>query len=285
MPLVILLPLSAMSMLRIARRASKPLQKLDAELAYRGGSDLNPLSTNDFPQELKPLVKTLNQLMLRLKSALESERNFAANSAHELRTPLAAATAQLHVLEKTILNEDQRKTLVASQQMLHRLQSLSEKLLQLARAESGIAWKSAELDLTELLRLICNDYQWRTVLQLQLSQPTSPVIIQGDIDALGIVLGNLLENAIKYASPGSPIQIEMSTSPIQICIINDCDPLQKTTIRRLHERFYRAHSDSQGSGLGLSIVNTLLKPTSIAFSIQSPAKGSHRGFEAKLTWL
>ena len=285
MPLLILLPLSAMSMLKIARTASKPLQKLDTELAHRGSSDLNPISTHDLPQELEPLVKTLNQLMLRLKSALESERNFAANSAHELRTPLAATTAQLHVLEKTILNEDQRKILVIAQQMLHRLQTLSEKLLQLARAESGIAWKSAEIDLVELLILICKDHQWRTALKLQLSQPASPVLIQGDIDALGIILNNLLENAIKYAPPGSSIQIELRTSPTQICIVNDCDPLQKTTIDRLHERFYRAKSDDRGSGLGLSIVKNLLKATSIEFNIQSPATGSHRGFEAKLTWL
>ena len=168
--------------------------------------------------------------------------------------------------------------------MLHRLQTLSEKLLQLARAESGISWKSAEIDLAELLKLIRDDHQWRTELQLQLSQPTSPVIIQGDIDALGIVLGNLLENAIKYASPGSSIQLNMRTEPTQICIVNDCDPLPQSTIERLHERFYRAQSDCRGSGLGLSIVQTLLKPTSIAFNIQSPATGSQRGFEAKLTW-
>lgn len=285
MPLLILLPLSTVSMLKIARTASKPLQKLDTELAKRGGSDLDPISTYDLPQEIQPLVKTLNQLMVRLKSALEFERNFAANSAHELRTPLAAATAQLRVLEKTILNDEQRKPLLASQKMLQRLQSLSEKLLQLARAESGIAWKSEAIDLTELLRLICDDHQWRTVLHLQLRQPTSPLIVQGDMDALGIVLSNLLENAIKYASPRSSIQIEMRTSPIQISITNDCDPLPKTKLERLHERFYRAHADSQGSGLGLSIVDTLLKPTSIAFSIRSPATGSHRGFEVNLTWL
>lgn len=285
MPLLILLPMSALSMLKIVRAASKPLEKLDAELANRGGSDLNPILTHDLPQELQPLVKTLNQLMLRLKSALEAERNFAANSAHELRTPLAATTVQLNVLEKTVLNEEQRKTLHTAQQMLQRLQTLSEKLLQLARAESGIAWKRGDIDLRELLELLCHDHQWRTVLQLQLNLPTSPVIIQGDIDALGIVLGNLIENAIKYATPGSSIHIELSTTPVQICIVNDCDPLPTSTMERLHERFYRARSDSRGSGLGLSIVQTLLKPTSIDLSFRSPASGSHRGFEVKLTWL
>lgn len=284
MPLLALLPLSALSMLLIVRGARKPLQKLGVELSSRGGSDLHPLTVQDLPQELHPLANTLNELMYRLKSALEAERNFTANSAHELRTPLAAASAQLEFLEKTSLNDDQLQTLHTVRLMLQRLQALSEKLLQLARAESGIAWKSGDVDLTQLLELLCSDFQWRTDLQLELNLPLSPVIVQGDIDALGIVLTNLLENAIKYASPRSPIRIELSTAPAQIRIINDCDPLTDQALQRLHERFYRVRPDSRGAGLGLSIVRALLEPTTIDFSIHSPTEGANRGFEGRLTW-
>ena len=268
----------------IVRGARKPLQKLGVELSSRGGSDLHPLTVQDLPQELHPLANTLNELMYRLKSALEAERNFTANSAHELRTPLAAASAQLEFLEKTSLNDDQLQTLHTVRLMLQRLQALSEKLLQLARAESGIAWKSGDVDLTQLLELLCSDFQWRTDLQLELNLPLSPVIVQGDIDALGIVLTNLLENAIKYASPRSPIRIELSTAPAQIRIINDCDPLTDQALQRLHERFYRVRPDSRGAGLGLSIVRALLEPTTIDFSIHSPTEGANRGFEGRLTW-
>lgn len=284
MPLLALLPLSALSMLIIVRRARKPLQKLNIELSRRGGSDLNPLAAQDLPQELQPLAKTLNELMYRLKSALEAERNFTANSAHELRTPLAAASAQLEFLEKTSLNDEQLQTLHTVRQMLQRLQALSEKLLQLARAESGIAWKSGAVDLKELVELMCRDFQWRTGLQLELKLPVSTVIVQGDIDALGIVLTNLLENAIKYATPGSPILIVLSTEPVEIRIINDCDPISNQALQRLHERFYRVRPDSRGAGLGLSIVRALLEPTSIHFSIHSPTGGVNRGFEGRLTW-
>lgn len=284
MPLLALLPLSALSMLVIVRRAGKPLQRLNAELSLRGSSDLHPVSTQDLPLELQPLAETLDQLMHRLKSALEAERSFTANSAHELRTPLAAAAAQLQLLEHSALSEEQHKTLGTVRQMLQRLQVLSEKLLQLARAESGIAWKSGDVDLGQLLQLLCHDHQWRTDLRLELDMPASPVIVQGDVDALGIVLGNLLENAIKYAAPGRPVRIEMRTAPTQIRIVNDCDPLPAATLERLHERFYRARPDSRGAGLGLSIVRTLLAPSAIDFSIHSPATGSHRGFEARLTW-
>lgn len=284
MPLLALLPLSALSMLVIVRGARKPLQKLDAELSSRGGSDLHPVSIQALPQELQPLAKTLNALMHRLKSALEAERNFTANSAHELRTPLAAASAQLHVLEKTLLHDEQRQTLHTVRQMLQRLQTLSEKLLQLARAESGIAWKSGDVDLGQLLALLCRDHQWRTDLQLELKLPESPVIVQGDMDALGIVLGNLLENAVKYATPGTPVRIEMSTAPVQVRIVNDCEPLPAPALERLQERFYRVRPDSRGAGLGLSIVRALLEPAAIAFGIHSPSTGSPRGFEARLTW-
>ena len=284
MPLLALLPLSALSMLVIVRGARKPLEKLGRELSSRGGSDLHPLSGQDLPQELQPLAITLNELMHRLKSALEAERNFTANSAHELRTPLAAASAQLHILEKTSLSDDQRQTLHTVRQMLQRLQTLTEKLLQLARAESGIAWKSGNVDLGQLLELLCRDLQWRTDSPLELKLPQSPVIVQGDVDALGIVISNLLENAIKYASPENPIRVEMGTGPTQIRIINDCDPLPAQALQRLHERFYRVRPDSRGAGLGLSIVRALLESTLIDLSIHSPTEGNNRGFEARLTW-
>lgn len=285
MPLLALLPLSALSMLMIVRQARKPLKQLDTELSTRGSSDLNPISVEELPLELQPLAKTLNQLMHRLKAALESERNFTANSAHELRTPLAAALAQLQILGNSLLQENQRKTLQTVHQMLKRLQNLSEKLLQLARAESGIAWKSGDVNLGDLLGLLCRDHQWRSDLQIELKLPASPIIVSGDVDALGIVLSNLLENAIKYGSPESPIRIELSTGPTQICIINDCAPLPATALQRLHERFYRVRPDSRGAGLGLSIVRALLEPASIDFSVHSPAIGSRRGFEARMTWL
>ncbi len=284
MPLLALLPLSALSMLMIVRGARKPLQQLDTELSTRGGSDLNPVSVEELPLELQPLANTLNRLMHRLKSALESERNFTANSAHELRTPLASALAQLQILEKTLLQGEQQKTLKTVHQMLQRLQTLSEKLLQLARAESGIAWKSDDVNLGNLLELLCRDHQWRSDQQIELKLPGSPVIVPGDVDALGIVLSNLLENAIKYGSSGNPIWIELRTEPTQICVVNDCEPLPAAALQRLHERFYRVRPDSRGAGLGLSIVRALLEPASIDFSVHSPAIGSHRGFEARLTW-
>lgn len=284
MPLLALLPLSALSMLVIVRGARKPLEKLGFELSSRGGSHLHPLSVPELPQELQPLANTLNELMQRLRSALEAERNFTTNSAHELRTPLAAASAQLHVLENTSLNDGQRQTLFTVRQMLQRLQTLSEKLLQLARAESGIAWKTGDVDLGELLELLRRDLQWRTTSPLELKLPKSAVIVQGDVDALGIVLNNLLENAIKYASQGNPIRVEMRTEPTQIRIINDCDPLPAQVLQRLHERFYRARPDNRGAGLGLSIVRALLEPTLIDLSIHSPPEGRNRGFEARLTW-
>lgn len=284
MPLLALLPLSALAMFWIARRAKQPLRKLDVELARRTSADLHPLACADFPQELQPLAQTLNQLMQRLKAALESERQFTANSAHELRTPLAAAAVQLDVLGQSLVNDEQRQRLHTVRQLLQRLQTLSEKLLQLARAESGIAFKRSEVALGPLLQLVCQDLQWRTPLPLELQLPPSPVVVLGDVDALGIVLGNLLENAIKYATPDSTIRITVTASPVLVRINNDCEPLSAEVLGRLHERFYRARPDHRGAGLGLSIVRALLEPTDITLDIQSPASGSSRGFEVVLKW-
>jgi len=284
MPLLALLPLTALGLLVILRKTSQPLRALDTELARRGSADLHPLSEKNIPQELQPLTGTLNRLMARLKSALEAERSFTANSAHELRTPLAAALAQLHALELGPLNAEQQQRLITIRQLLNRLQTLSEKLLQLARAESGIAWKQGDVDLCQLLQLICNDHQWRTDIAIELRLPDETVTVQGDVDALGIVLGNLLENAVKYTNTTAPIHVTLTTMPVEILIINDCDPLHASALERLNERFFRIRPDSRGAGLGLSIVSALLKASTINFKTLSPATGCDRGFEARLTW-
>ncbi|MBP8148287.1 MAG: sensor histidine kinase N-terminal domain-containing protein [Limnohabitans sp.] len=284
MPLLALLPLTSLGLLVILRKTSQPLRELDRELARRGSEDLHPLSEKNIPQELQPLTGTLNRLMARLKSALEAERSFTANSAHELRTPLAAALAQLHALELGPLNAEQQQRLITIRQLLNRLQTLSEKLLQLARAESGIAWKQGDVDLCQLLQLICNDHQWRTDIAIELRLPDETVTVQGDVDALGIVLGNLLENAVKYTNTTVPIHVTLTTMPVEILIINDCDPLHASALEHLNERFFRIRPDSRGAGLGLSIVSALLKASTINFKTLSPATGSDRGFEARLTW-
>ena len=284
LPLLVLLPLAALSMLLIVRKASRPLRQLGAEIARRGRSDLRPLPVAPLPRELQPLTQTVNELMHRLQLALDAERDFAANSAHELRTPLAAAMAQLDVLDQVLGNDEQRQRLSSVRQLLRRLQALSEKLLQLARAESGIAWKSAQVDLVQLLHLLCQDQQWRTEIELSLQLPPPPVLVQGDVDALGIVLSNLLENAIKYGNPCQPVRIELSAQPVQIRISNDCDPLPAPVMTRLVERFYRARPDSRGAGLGLSIVRALLAPAAIDFQMHSPIPGGTRGFQVCLSW-
>lgn len=284
MPLLALLPLTAMGLLVILRKTSRPLRELDAELARRSSSDLHPLSEKNIPQELLPLTETLNRLMARLQSALEAERSFTANSAHELRTPLAAALAQLEALELSTRHPEQQQRLTNIRQLLNRLQTLSEKLLQLARAESGVAWKQGSVDLAQLLKLICDDHQWRADMPIELSLPDEPVTIEGDVDALGLVLGNLLENAVKYTSTTVPVRVSLTTMPVEIRIINDCDPLPASALARLNERFFRLRPDSRGAGLGLSIVCTLLKASTIKFQTLSPAHGDARGFEARLTW-
>ncbi|MEK7344501.1 MAG: histidine kinase dimerization/phospho-acceptor domain-containing protein [Pseudomonadota bacterium] len=284
MPLLVLLPLSALGMLLIARRASRPLRLLTHEVARRGSSDLQPVATAHLPKELLPLSDTLNQLMQRLKSALEAERHFTANSAHELRTPLAAALAQLDVLAQSLDRSEQVQRLQTVRQMLERLQKLSEKLLQLARAESGIAWRRDEVDLKQLLTMLCRDHQWRADMPIALHLPDAPLVVQGDVDALGIVLNNLLENAIKYGTPTQPIRVIASAHPLQVRVINDSEPLPQATLARLHERFFRVRPDSRGAGLGLSIVRALLAPTNVELQLYSPVPGEPRGFEARLVW-
>lgn len=221
-------------------------------------------------------VRALNFLSFL---ALEAERSFTANSAHELRTPVATAMAQLQVLQNELPDPVSRERVVKASEMLGRLQRMGVKLLQLARAESGAAHCNERFDLGMLVGMLCREFALAAKRELLYQPLGHPVWVQGDIDAVGIALQNLLENADRYGAAGTPIEVHLEPEG-RVVVSNDCEPILPEKMQKLSQRFFRGTQEKQGSGLGLSIVEAIARQSEGSLLLSSPVAGNDRGFSA-----
>jgi len=218
-----------------------------------------------------------------LRRALESERSFTANSAHELRTPIATALAQIQRLQQEVSAGPIKDRMVKIESTIRDLSNLSEKLMQLAKAEGGGLLCAEQHDLISLLRLIVED--------LQRSKPASLVTLtlpqrgafMSDIDpdAFAILIRNLLDNAIKHGTKGQPVEIRFLSEGV-LNVVNAASLIPADTLAQLRQRFVRSNTAVQGLGLGLAIVDAIVSGTGAKMTINSPATGRVDGFEVSV---
>jgi len=224
--------------------------------------------------------------MTRLAQLLESEREFAANSAHELRTPLAAARAQTQLLADDLRQSSQGVRAKNILGLLDRLSRLVEKLLQLSRAEAGVGM-SGTCNAKEVVGIVVDGYRSharkeQSSVCFSVDAAAKPDIAI-DADALGIVLHNLIDNALAHGSDGEPVQITLGPSST-ISVANRGPVVSASVMPRLRERFSRGKTKVDGSGLGLSIVETIMRQAGGNMELYSPARGCADGFEVVLTF-
>jgi len=282
LPLAALLPLAGIVIFRVVRQGTAPIEALRSEMESRSGSNLDPLPEADLPRELMPVVHGLNHLLLRLRLALEHERSFAANSAHELRTPVAAALAQLQRLAAETGGAAKRERVQQAIMSLRRIGDLAEKLLQLSRAESGMSLDNEPADLLPVLDLVLGDYlekpEIRSRLVVDLGDVTE-LVAAIDIDAFAIVVRNLLDNAFFHGAPSAPVRVSLGADRC-LRVSNGGAVIPHATLAELTTRFKRGPTSATGSGLGLAIVETILQQAGYNLRLQSPATGMKDGFEA-----
>ncbi|NBZ86992.1 ATP-binding protein [Stagnihabitans tardus] len=276
LPLVVLLPLSLLGIAWAVRRGLSPLRALRAEVAARGVQDLSPLPETGLPSELQPITQALNGLFTRLGAGFEAERNFASHAAHELRTPVAGAIAQLQRLRAETPEAAPRAAEIEA--TLKRLMRTSEKLMQLARAEGG-RMRGASSDIRAVLRIVVQDAT-REGGDCRLALPEEPVLSVIEPDALGILARNLVENALRHGAPDQPVTVTLSAN--RLTVTNAGPVLSATDIARLGQRFEKGEG-SQGTGLGLAIVRTIAERAGAGLSVTSPAPGRADGVEVALS--
>lgn len=281
LPFGVAIPFSALIIFWAVRRSEAPILHFGKEISKRDSKDLTPLDVSLLPVELTGVGESVNALMLRLERALEAERSFTANSAHELRTPIAAALAQLDVLRDAVEKHADKDRVALARSMVGRLEDMTVKLLHLARAESGKALQLDRMDMNGLTAMLLKDLAYRARHRFNYTAPGHPVWILGDIDTIGIALQNLLENADKHASGDSGIQVCVTANGC-FSVRNDCPAIAPDMLARLDQRFVRANQTQAGSGIGLSIVSVIARQGNASFALRSPCFDNGRGFEASI---
>ena len=278
LPLLLVLPLTLIIVVIAVRLGLGGLRRFGADLTGRGASDLSPVPTADLPSDLRPLADTVNDLLVRLSAAFEAERGFAANAAHELRTPLAGAIAQAQRLRSETADPATGERAGAIEATLKRLTRTSERLMQLARAEGGRLRTDTPADLRPVLQVITDEIaRGAAPGRLDLDLPERAVLSDLDPDALAIVARNLIDNALRHGSEGSPVHIRLDAEG-QLTVANDGAPIPAETLARLTDRFARAGS-AEGSGLGLAIVAAIARRAGGTLSLHSPRPDTDSGFE------
>ncbi len=254
----------------------RPVARLATQVARRDSGDLRPLSTPGLQAELIPIREAVNRLMGRLADALAAERAFSANAAHELRTPIAAALAQTQRLIAQAPAGPLRDRAQAVEAELKRMARLSEKLLDLARAEAaGVAGGSVE-DLRPMLSLVAGDFR-AAAPDLRLTLPPAAVAAAIDPDAFAILARNLIENAVLHGR--APVEVSLDADGA-LRVTNGGPPLSPDSLARMTRRFERLGSRREGSGLGLAIVEALVRNASARLELRSPAPGRADGLAA-----
>jgi two-component system OmpR family sensor kinase len=284
-PLIVLLPLLGLAVWIVVGRGLKPLRRVTGALDARHPEALEPLPTGRLPLEVQPLVRALNGLLDRLSSALDTQKAFVADAAHELRTPLAALQIQTQLVARAADDATRRDALADLQAGVTRATRLVEQLLALARSEPDGHVQTAHVDLHALLDECVLAYaplaQQRGVdLGIERSEPA---IVTGDADALRVMLNNLVDNATKYTPRGGRVDVSLVVEdghPV-VRIADNGPGIPEPERERVFDRFYRVgasasrvRTDVAGSGLGLAIVRRIAMQHAASVSLgEAPAGG------------
>ena len=263
-PFALLLPVLALLIWLAVGHALEPLQRLTALVKARRVNALESLPDTLLPDEVQPLVSALNDLLARLRAALERERAFMADAAHELRTPLTALHLQTGMLARASGDAERAAAMETLSAGVQRAIRLIEQMLALARQEPRAEAPRVAVRLDDLAREIVAELvpladAGRIDLGVSAAQPAS---VHADPDALRTLLRNLVDNAVRYTPAGGVVDVAVEepsdTRGARLTVSDDGAGIPPAERERVFDRFYRrAGTAPPGSGLGLSIVKTI----------------------------
>ncbi|MBY0573224.1 MAG: sensor histidine kinase N-terminal domain-containing protein [Undibacterium sp.] len=267
LPQFFILPIALALVWFALSRGLSPLADLQRRIRARQPEDLSPIDSHHVPEEISPLVGSLNDMLARLSQTIDTQKRFIADAAHQMKTPLAGLRMQSELaLRQTDQNEIQRSLLQLSKSS-EAATRLVNQLLALARAENNTSVNKAfaVIDLCELVKNAVHEWIPMTFnhkIDLGLERPDYPVEIFGDAIMLRELVNNLIENALHYTPSGMNVTARIRIDEEQalaIVEVEDNGPgIPKEEQQKVFDRFYRIlGSKVPGSGLGLAIVREI----------------------------
>lgn len=270
---------------RLARRLTRPLERIAEGARAVGGASLSARIPEVSPdEELREVTAILNEMLGRLETVFETERRFLADASHELRSPLSNVRGTIEVaLRRPRSGDEYRETLAASLAEIERLSRLVNSLLTLSRADAGqLPFTFAPCQLAAVAEDAVKAHASRAAerdVRLDLAAP-EPLEVLADADRLREVIDNLVDNALRYAPPGSAVGVSVRREGDRARLsVQDSGPgLSLGEQAHVFDRFYRADRSrarhSGGTGLGLSIAQAIVGAHRGQLSVQSaPGRG------------
>lgn len=283
-PLLIELPLVVLMVWLIVSWGCQTLARVTREIQQRAVDQLSPINVERAPKEIASTVRAVNHLMARLDAALARERRFTADAAHELRTPLAALQVHAENLQRASSEGQRRESSAFLQQGIQRLSRLVEQMLELSRLDPAATQREfASVSMAEVVKQVLEDQAVASVardVELAYEVPESTVQVCGDELLLGLLVRNLVDNAVRYTPAGGQVHIRLRQdgSGAELLIEDSGPGIDAEARERVFARFHRDLGTGQsGSGLGLSIVRQVAEIHGAAISLaQSASLGGLR---------
>jgi len=264
LPLLVLLPALGGLGYVVVGRALRPLERVARAVAGRSPQDLRPLDGACLPPELGPIVEALNGLLAKIDEAMTAQRNFVADAAHELRSPLTALKLQLQLAERAAGETPRALAFGKLHERLDRATHLVRQLLTLARHEpKQSAPPFVDLDLHRLAQAAVADHSTHAdskAIDLGVEAGGAALWIRGHGEGLAVLLNNLVDNALRYTPSGGRVDVLAGVADGHPFLrVRDNGPgVAECDRPRLFDRFYRPDGNTVwGCGLGLSIVRNV----------------------------
>ncbi|MBV9575740.1 MAG: two-component sensor histidine kinase, partial [Gammaproteobacteria bacterium] len=278
--LLITYPVFGLLVWFIINLALRSITRVTTEISNRASTFLEPVQLTEIPVEIKPLVAELNQLFIRLKLAFERNKRFAADAAHELRTPLAALKTHAQVALKADDDVDRTKALEKVIESVNRSSHVVAQLLTLSRlGEEETLTDIKPLDLhklaTEIIAYLAPQALEKNI-EIELAPSPLKPIVRGNDTAIGILIRNIVDNAIRYTPAQGEVKVSIIDQDTQIIFrVTDTGTGIPPDLReRVFERFYRIlGTKASGSGLGLAIVSQIAHLHHASVNLSTPANG------------
>ena len=291
-PLLAVAPALALVIGWLVSRSLAPLQRLAVEVRARDSGSLQALPVTGLPDEVLPLVQSLNALLDRLGSALAAQRHFVGDAAHELRSPLTALKLQVQVMRRApdeAARDEAARALTAG---VDRATRLVEQLLALARSEATPPREAHAAPLAGIVRMAMGDVApladaRGTTLELDVGDDAETATVSGDAD-VAVLARNLIDNAVRYSPHGGHVSVwvgldEARASAPVLQVDDDGPGIPEGEREMVFDRFVRRDNaaDQTGSGLGLAIVRQVALRQGAEVVLETSPTG---GLRVRVAW-
>lgn len=268
LPLLLLIPLLLLAVARVVTRMFGAIAGLADEVDRRGDDDLHPVAHAQVPLEVRPFILAINRLLARVADAMQAQRRFVADATHELRSPLAALSLQAERLAQAPMSELAHERLATLRGGMARSRALLQQLLELAQAQATAGRPRAAVSVQTVCRQVLADLlplaegKNMDLGLLGAEDESRDVRVHVYESELAAIVRNLLDNAIRYTPAGGRVDLSVACTAdgVQLCVEDTGPGIPPAERARVLDRFYRVLGSGQtGSGLGLSIVQTIVQ--------------------------